>query len=108
MNLRTAARGKPCTLRILGVCRDDPEHKLTVLNHINGLRQDTPVMFAAASGTGTKSDDRAAVYGCGPCHDVIDRRQQGGKHGWGQHEKERWWYLANALIETRILQEEDK
>ena len=105
MNLRKGAKGKPCTLRILGVCRDDPEQKLTVLNHINGLRQDTPIMFAAASGISTKSDDRAAVLGCGPCHDIIDRREKGGKFGWEQHEKDRWWYIANALIETRIIQE---
>ena len=56
--LRKAARGQECQLRIPGVCCGDTE--TTVLCHVGG------------AGTGTKSHDLHASWGCYSCHQWID------------------------------------
>lgn len=104
MNARKSARGQPCTLRILGVCCDTPAHETTVLCHIRGLRQDSPLMQRLAGGAGQKPSDLAAVYGCHKCHDLIDRRTNFPDLS----AAERWHAIACALVETRYLQEQRK
>ena len=63
MNLREFARGKPCQLRIPGVCSFDPA--TTVLAHIRR---------GGIGGTGMKPPDICGVHACNRCHDVIDGR----------------------------------
>ena len=58
--LRDAARGRPCTIQIYGICNHNPE--TSVLCHLPG------------PGVGLKADDRHAAIGCSACHDVADRR----------------------------------
>jgi hypothetical protein len=107
MNLRKQARGQPCTIRILGVCCDTPEHETTVLCHIRGLRQDSVLMQRLAGGAGQKPSDLAAVYGCHKCHDMIDGRSSlPGGHSMSASDK--WHYIACALVETRCIQEESR
>jgi len=60
--LRDSARGKGCTLRLVGVCNHDPE--TTVLAHLP----------CGQKGMGMKGFDVIAVYACSSCHDVIDGR----------------------------------
>lgn len=60
---RQAARGKPCMVRIPGVCNGDPE--TTVLAHYR---------LAGTCGAGMKPDDAQAAWACAACHDVIDGR----------------------------------
>ena len=61
MNLRQYARGKPCQMRIPGVCNHNPE--TTVLCHLGG------------GGMGTKQPDILGAWGCSDCHDVVDGRR---------------------------------
>ncbi len=61
--LRKSARGQSCTLAIPGVCSHDPEQ--TVLCHLP----------SEVKGTGNKSDDFFAVFGCANCHEVIDNHR---------------------------------
>ncbi|EKO3658728.1 DUF1364 family protein [Vibrio metschnikovii] len=56
-----SARGKPCTLRLVGICNFNPE--TTVAAHI-GVRR----------GMGIKAGDNMVVYACSDCHAEIDRR----------------------------------
>lgn len=60
--LRDSARGEDCTLQIHPYCNGNPE--TVVLCHL-----------PSGSGTGQKSPDWFAVYGCSSCHDVIDGRR---------------------------------
>ena len=62
MNLRQAARGRECQVRIPGVCNFDPA--TTILAHLNG------------AGMGRKASDIHASLCCSACHDVADSRVQ--------------------------------
>jgi len=62
-DLRKAARGRPCELRLHGVCRHDLE--TTVLAHIRR---------ANTAGVGQKPPDVCAVIACEACHAVLDGR----------------------------------
>lgn len=94
MTLRTQARGKPCTLNFVGACNFDME--TTVLAHVKKI--------GGGEGMGRKGDDRAGVYACSDCHDVLDRR---AGH-WEEYERDRWFYIARALYRTRVIQEASK
>lgn len=59
--LRDSARGQRCTLRLGGICNNDPA--TTVLAHLPGPK-------SAAS----KVDDWHACFACSACHDAIDGR----------------------------------
>lgn len=63
MNLRKLARGKPCMVRLIGICNGDPA--TTVLAHYR---------LSGISGLGLKSPDLLASWACSACHDAIDRR----------------------------------
>lgn len=56
--LTKAARGQECQIRIPGVCNGDAS--TTVLCHLNG------------GGTGRKSNDLHAAWGCSDCHAWVD------------------------------------
>lgn len=62
-NLRKAARGRECAVRIPGVCNHNPE--TTVLAHIRR---------GGVGGVGMKPSDLCAVLACSACHDIIDGR----------------------------------
>ncbi|EKO3632384.1 DUF1364 family protein [Vibrio metschnikovii] len=54
-----SARGKQCTLRLVGICNFNPE--TTVAAHV-GLRR----------GMGIKCGDNMVIYACSNCHAEID------------------------------------
>lgn len=62
-DLRSAARGRECTVRIPNVCNFDPE--TSVLAHAR---------LAGITGVGMKAPDICAAIACSACHDEIDRR----------------------------------
>lgn len=62
-DLRKAARGRECQVRIPGVCNRNDE--TSVLAHIR---------IAGLCGTGIKPPDLIATIACSACHDEIDRR----------------------------------
>ena len=62
-DLRKAARGRECQVRIPGVCNFNPE--TTVLAHYR---------LAGTCGTAIKPDDTQAAWACSACHDEVDRR----------------------------------
>lgn len=59
-NLREAARGEPCMIRLPG-CNFDPQ--TTVLCHYR---------MSGVSGMGLKSPDLLASWGCSACHAFVD------------------------------------
>jgi hypothetical protein len=63
MNLRKAAQGRDCMVRLEGICNHNPE--TTVLAHIR---------MPGLSGMGIKADDLLGAWACSACHDAIDRR----------------------------------
>lgn len=63
MNLRNAARSRPCMIRLEGICNHNPE--TTVLAHIR---------LPGVSGMGLKADDLLGAWACSSCHDAVDRR----------------------------------
>ncbi|EJA5988482.1 DUF1364 domain-containing protein [Salmonella enterica] len=62
-NLRKAARGHECQVRIPCYCNHNSE--TTVLAHYR---------LAGTCGTATKPDDMQAAIACSVCHDLIDGR----------------------------------
>jgi hypothetical protein len=58
------AEGKDCQIRIPGVCSFQNDQ--TVACH---------VPLAGYHGTGLKTDDWFAAWGCFNCHDAVDRRR---------------------------------
>lgn len=61
--LRDSARDESCTLRLIGCL---PGNDTVVLCHAPGT---------GMKGTGMKSPDHFAMYGCQNCHDIIDGRK---------------------------------
>ncbi len=57
---RDAAKGQPCTMRLPGICNNNPE--TTVLAHRNG------------AGMAYKASDHDAAEMCSACHDAFDGR----------------------------------
>jgi hypothetical protein len=62
--IQKAARGRDCTVEIIGVCNRNPE--TVVLCHDNRTE--------SGKGMGLKAPDTAACFGCSSCHDVLDGR----------------------------------
>ena len=63
MNLRKQARGRPCQVRIPGIC--DGGGETTVLAHYR---------LAGTCGTGKKPPDLLGAWCCGPCHAAVGDR----------------------------------
>ena len=63
MNLRKAAKGRGCMVRLEGICNHNSE--TTVLAHIR---------MPGISGMGIKADDLLGAWACSSCHDAVDRR----------------------------------
>jgi len=63
IDLRKAARGRECQIRIPSVCNGNPE--TSVLAHYR---------LAGTCGTGIKPNDQQAAIGCSACHDLVDGR----------------------------------
>jgi hypothetical protein len=62
-DLRKAARGQDCTIRLVG-CNHNPE--TTILAHLSGIR--------FKHGIGKKVNDLHGAWCCSSCHDLIDSR----------------------------------
>jgi len=62
-NLRKAARGRECTIRIPGVCSFNPETSVLAHYRLSGL-----------CGTGIKPSDLTGAIGCDNCHAAVDGR----------------------------------
>ena len=60
-NLRKAARGRDCMVRLENVCSHDPE--TVVLAHFR---------LAGISGMGLKPPDAIASFCCAACHSYVD------------------------------------
>ena len=63
-NMRRAARGQPCMIRLPG-CQGGGDS--TVLAHYR---------MAGYSGVGMKPPDTMGAYACANCHDIVDQRRR--------------------------------
>jgi hypothetical protein len=66
--LRKAAKGKPCMVRVPGICTGGGED--TVLAHYR---------MAGACGVGMKPPDVLGAWCCHACHDAVDGRNRQGR-----------------------------
>ena len=85
---RRFARGRPCQVRIPGVCGGDPA--TSVMCHLNG------------AGMGVKTHDIHAAIGCAQCHDALDGRVDAG---YGPEELE--LMHLQAVIRTQAMMIEE-
>ncbi len=79
------ARGKPCQIRLPGVCNGNPE--TSVFCHING------------GGMAMKKSDIHGAIGCSACHDAVDGRVHSP---YDTHEDVQRWFLE-AVIRTQEM-----
>lgn len=82
-DLRKAARGRPCMMRLPGC---DGGGDTTVLAHIR----------LGHFGMGSKPPDVCGVWACHNCHDVMDGRQSVSEYWQGQIEP----MMLRGLIRT--------
>ena len=92
MNRRKWARGKPCQVRIPGVCNFDPE--TSVLAHVR---------IAGITGGGQKAPDYLAAICCSSCHDMVDGRINTDL--WSK--KDRDLMLYEGVFRTQVLWEKE-
>lgn len=64
-DLRKAARGRECQIRIPGICNHNDE--TSVLAHVR---------LAGTCGTGIKPPDFLGAIACSHCHDAVDGRMK--------------------------------
>lgn len=86
-DLRKHAKGKPCMIRIIGVCNHDPA--TTVLAHYR---------LAGYCGTGQKPIDLLGAWACNECHAAVDSRT-------ASHESREYLRLCHAEGVLRTLAE---
>lgn len=95
MNLRDAARGMPCQVRIPGVCNGNTE--TTVLGHYR---------LSGTCGMGIKPPDLCGSWICSSCHDVTDGRAKSDDWEYGEirhMHAEGCLRTLNELIKKGIL-----
>jgi hypothetical protein len=63
VNLKDYAAGKPCMVRLPGICNGDTA--TTVLAHIR---------LAGITGGAQKAPDLLGAWACSACHNEVDRR----------------------------------
>jgi len=85
-----SAKGKPCQVRVPGVCRPAPENETTVLAHING------------GGMAAKHYNIHGAYACSHCHSWLD----GGYAKTDMRDFRDRLHLE-AVIRTQIIMIED-
>lgn len=84
--IRDFAKGKPCTLRIPGVCKG--RQYTTVACHVNSNYK----------GVANKSPDMFTVIGCAHCHRFID--EDFWKHDYTKEQRDA--ELLRALMESQM------
>lgn len=65
MNLTKLAKGKPCQIRLVGICNRDDRTVVACHYRLIGY-----------SGAGLKMDDIFIAFGCSSCHDAVDGRMK--------------------------------
>jgi len=65
MNLRQYAKGKPCMVRLGGICNQNPE--TTVLAHVR---------IAGITGGAQKAPDLLGAWCCSDCHSWVDGHKE--------------------------------
>lgn len=63
VNLRNYAKGKPCLVRVPGICNHDPAK--VVLAHVR---------LTGITGGSQKAPDALGAWACSDCHEYCERR----------------------------------
>ena len=87
----TSAKGKPCQVRIPGVCKEAPEHDTTIFAHLNG------------GGMALKHSSIHGAYACLQCHYWLD----GGYVHDPEHGVNRDLYHLEGVIRTQQIMIDD-
>lgn len=91
--LRKEARGRPCQVRVPGICTGGGED--TVLAHYR---------LAGYSGTGIKPPDLMGAWACMACHDAVDGRNRQGR----DYEFLRLCHAEGVFRTQQVLKKEGK
>lgn len=86
--IRQSAKGKPCQVRVPGVCNGD--WSTTVLAHLNG------------AGMALKAHDHEGAYTCSACHSWLD----GGYAKTHTRAERDLWHLEGVIRTQRLLIDE--
>jgi hypothetical protein len=89
-DLRKAARGRECQIRLPGVCNFDPETSVLAHYRLSGL-----------NGVGTKPPDVCAAIACSACHSAVD-----GQRSWLKKSEIRLAHAEGCLRTIAIWQSE--
>jgi hypothetical protein len=96
--LRESAKGQPCMFRLSYCCNHDPA--TTVLCHAP----------SEIKGTGNKSHDFHAAFGCSQCHEAMDQRRLAAwpwENAWRLALMRTWeWWVENGYI--KIVGDDEK
>lgn len=87
--IRQSAKGEACTLRIPGICNNNPE--TVVLCRVN----------SAKKGMGNKSLDIHSYYGCASCHRIETANKADPKDILRAMCETQYKLLQKGLIETK-------
>ncbi|WP_183422525.1 DUF1364 domain-containing protein [Luteibacter sp. Sphag1AF] len=89
-DLRKAAKGRACEVRLPGICNFDPD--TTVLAHVR---------IAGITGGAQKAPDILGAHCCSACHDEVDRRTR----NLSSDDVKRWFYEGIFRTQVRLLNE---
>lgn len=91
-DLRKAARGRECQVRVPSVCNFDPA--TTVLAHVR---------LAGITGVGMKAPDLLGAWCCSACHDFADARVP--PDGWTKEEVLTLFYEGVLRTQAQLLKQ---
>lgn len=95
MNLRDLARGRPCMIRMPGICNADTA--TTVLYHLR---------MVGLTGAGMKAHDLLGAWGCSDCHRYCDTHGIDGRTALLEGMARTQAYLLNTeLVELKGARE---
>lgn len=93
-NLRAAARGMPCTLRVPGLCREIPDDPTVVWCHSNWEDH--------GKGKGLKAHDCFGCFGCLLCHNWLDRSRAPERRAVFDRARDESLYLLFASGKVKV------
>lgn len=91
--IRDSARGEECTVRLPGICANDPA--ATIWSHARWLH--------AGKGMGTKAVDLAGAYACTSCDAVYDGQRK-PPEGMMRDDVDRAWCVGHFKSLVRLAQ----
>lgn len=85
----------PCTLKVPGICRQNPEDETVTWAHSNEDEH--------GKGKGLKAHDCFGCFACAPCHDWLDRTRDPERHERFRAAHDESIYLLFASGKVKVM-----